>query len=85
MLPIYRATHSAEKMFASEANCSTILKAYEHISDWHRESTARESELTPYRGYYNRFKDGEIVSYTDAIEGTDNTIHSFKIEEIIVR
>jgi hypothetical protein len=84
MQAIYRAMYKPEGMFAEELLCSTVLKAYEMLTDWHHDSAANQAYLTPYRGYYNRFKNGGIVIFSDIIEDSTGLRHFFGIEEVQV-
>lgn len=74
--------YRSEGMYSEECLCSTVLKAYQMLVDWHRESAANPADLTPYRGYYNRLKDGGIVSFSDSIEDCNGKTHIFSIEEL---
>ncbi len=82
MVLAYKASYKPEGMYGKETFCSTVLKAYEKIAQWHEDSEAFENGLTAYRGYYNRFKNRNIKVFSDVLEGDNGTVHVFEIEEI---
>ncbi len=81
MATAYRATYRSVNHGKILERCfTTILKAFVQLNEWHQLSKVKE-QLTSYRGYYNRIKDGKVNAHVDVIEW-EQCIYIFQIDEI---